>query len=294
MPLPYDEIMKTKPYLPFRMGHLTDTMVAKAEEELGETDEAKAKTIPELRKMAEDDPKLACPTDDAYMLQYLRARKYSAKRAFSLLQNYHQVKKSYADLFDFADVERLRQIFRCKALSCFPYRDDDGCVIYLMQMGKWDPDEISMAEACIALTFLLLLCIEDSATQVCGMQILLDVRGAAFKQFKSFTPRYMNLISKALRNCLPIRFKGIHIFNESVIFGYIWAVFKLLLSEKIKKRVHFHGDNQKHLHKFIPKAVLPSEYGGEYTDFSGSDWTINQIETFFERFKELTTYGYRD
>lgn len=49
----YDEIMKTKHYLPFPLGYYTDWMVVKAEKELGETEEVKAKTIPELRKMVE-------------------------------------------------------------------------------------------------------------------------------------------------------------------------------------------------------------------------------------------------
>lgn len=290
----YDEIMKTKPHLPFRMGYLTEAMVAKAEEELGETEEVRARTIPELRKMVENEPKLVCPTDDFYMLQYLRARKFNAKRAFSLLQNYHQVKKAYGELYDSYDIEILKKVYRVKALSCIPYRDEEGCVIYVLQLGKWNPDEIPIQMGIVGMTLAILFCVEEAATQVCGVRILLDVKGATFKQFTSLTPKYMTLFSKALRNCLPCRFKGIHIYNESTFFGCIWAVLKLLLSEKIKKRVHFHGDNQKNLHKFIPKAILPSEYGGENTQFSNESWFDSEIETFFDRYEELTTYGYRN
>lgn len=58
--------------------------------------------------------------------------------------------------------------------------------------------------------------------------------------------------------------------------------------------MHFHGDNAKHLQKFIPKAILPAEYDGNYVNFSESDWFNNEIEKYFDRYRKLTTYGYRD
>ncbi|GFY66945.1 alpha-tocopherol transfer protein-like [Trichonephila inaurata madagascariensis] len=53
---------------------------------------------------------------------------------------------------------------------------------------------------------------------------------------RCFVPRYVPLIAKILRNSLPIRFKGIHIVNEGIVFRYAWAFFRHLLSEKIKNR----------------------------------------------------------
>ena len=47
----YEDMVKAKKHLPFQMGYLTESMVTKAMEELGETDEVKAKTIHELRNM---------------------------------------------------------------------------------------------------------------------------------------------------------------------------------------------------------------------------------------------------
>lgn len=289
----YEEMVRSKKHLPFHMGYLTEDMVVRAQEELGETEEMKAKALPELRQMLEKESKLVCPKDDAYLLQYLRARKYNVKKAFQLMQNYHQVKKSYKDIYDTSDREILKKIFDVGAIICLPYRDSEGCVIYVLQLYKWDPDAVSFLEGVVGLTLNILHCIEDEATQVCGVRIFLDVKGASFKQIRCVTPRFLTLFSRALRNCLAARFKGIHIYNESVIFQYLWSLFRVFLSEKIKKRVHFHGDNQKHLHKFIPKLILPAEYGGDYPGDSVA-WYSTEVEKYFDRYAELTKYGYRD
>ncbi|XP_054718157.1 alpha-tocopherol transfer protein-like [Uloborus diversus] len=290
----YDEVMKAKGYLPFVLGYLTDNLTIQAEKELNETEESRQLCLAELRKVIQKDSKLVCPTDDAYLLQYLRARKFNVKKAFSLLQNFYQVKKSYPELFDNCDLDDLRKTYSSGAISTMPYRDQDGCAVYLIQMGKWDPEMISMQSGLTALTCCILMCIEDCATQVTGVHIIVDVRGANLKQLRCLTPRYLTLFSKALKNCLPVRFKGIHIYNESTVFQYIWSVLKLFLTEKIKKRVHFHGDNQKQLHKFIPKAILPSEYGGDNAAHSSLSWFMPVIESFFERYNEIHTYGYSD
>ncbi|KFM72507.1 Alpha-tocopherol transfer protein-like protein, partial [Stegodyphus mimosarum] len=288
----YDEIMKTKNFLPFRMGYITEDMAEKARKELGETEEVRLNAIAEMRKLVQAEPKLVCRTDDAFLLQYLRARKFNVKKAFSLLQNFYQTKEAYPEVYDKFDVETVRKVFKTLASTCLPYRDEEGCPVIFLQWGKWNPDEYTIQTALSVLTATALFCVQDPATQICGVRIVLDVRGSSLKHLRCLTPRYLHLFSKALRNCLPIRFKGIHIYNESTIFQYIWSVLKLFLTEKIKKRVHFHGDNQKSLHKFIPKAILPSEYGGDNINFSSSDYFPNEIESFYEQFTELHQTGY--
>ncbi|XP_035220940.1 alpha-tocopherol transfer protein-like isoform X2 [Stegodyphus dumicola] len=251
----YEEIMKTKNYLPFRMGYITEDMVEKARKELGETEEVRLNAIAEMRKLVQAEPKLVCRTDDAFLLQYLRARKFNVKKAFSLLQNFYETKEAYPEVYDKFDVTSVRKVFKTLASTCLPYRDEEGCPVIFLQWGKWNPDEYTIQTALSVLTATALFCVQDPATQICGVRIVLDVRGSSLKHLRCLTPRYLHLFSKALR-------------------------------------VHFHGDNQKSLHKFIPKAILPSEYGGDNINFSSSDYFPNEIESFYEQFTELHQTGY--
>ncbi|GFU58724.1 alpha-tocopherol transfer protein [Nephila pilipes] len=288
----YEEMTKAKGFLPFHLDHIPSKILQKAKEELNETDENRIAALEQLRQYIKDENKLKCPMEEEYLIQFLRARKFDAKRAFSLLQNKFQVKKSYSELYDSIDVDALKKLYARGPGYCFPFRDPDGCVVVALVLAKWNPDEAHISTGLTALTALLLDLVDDPATQICGVRILVDVKGFCVRQMRQLTPRYIHLLSRALRNCLPVRFKGIHIYNENVIFQYIWSVLKLVLTEKIRNRVHFHGNNQKNLHKSIPKDILSADYGGDNTDFNGGEWCLNEMEKFYEKFLAMSKCGY--
>ncbi|PRD30467.1 UNVERIFIED_CONTAM: Alpha-tocopherol transfer protein-like [Trichonephila clavipes] len=288
----YEEEMKAKGYLPFHLDHIPSKIIQKAKEELNETNDTRAAALEKIREYIKEDKNLKCPMEDEYLLQFLRARKFDAKRAFSLLQNKYQVKKSHPELYDSINLDDLRKVYSSGAGYCFPFRDPDGCVVLVLALAKWNPGESNICNALTALTGFILSIVDDPATQISGVRILVDVRGFSLRQMSTLTPRYVLLISKALRNCLPVRFKSIHIYNESIVFQYIWSVLKLVLTDKIRNRVHFHGNNQKHLHKFIPKDLLSAEYGGEMPNFNAGEWSVNEMEHYYEKFLIIAKSGY--
>ncbi|GIY21268.1 alpha-tocopherol transfer protein [Caerostris darwini] len=245
-----------------------------------------------MKALIHAEKKLKCPMEDEYLTQFLRARKYDVKKAFNLLQNKYQTKKSYSDMYDDVNLDEIRKIASAGPAYCLPYRDEEGCVVLVLQVCKWKVEETSIAIALTALTGILLMIMEEPATQICGVRVLVDVKGFNLKQMKSLTPRYISLLSKALRNCLPIRFKGIHFFNESTIFQYVWSLLRMVLTEKIKNRVHFHGDSQKNLQKFIPKEILTSEYGGDNNTFNEAEWCLGELENYFDKFLKVMKCGY--
>ncbi|GIY21271.1 retinaldehyde-binding protein 1 [Caerostris darwini] len=278
--------MAMKNFLPYHVKCLPQRLIQKAEEELKETDEIRSLSLDKLRALILAEKKLKCPMEDEYLIQFLRARKFDVKKAFNLLQNNCQIKKSYPELCDI-NLDEIRKTIANDNAFCLPYRDEEGCVVLVLQLGKWKVEETNIAIALTALTCILLMIVEEPATQICGVRVLVDVKGFNLKQMKSLTPRYISLISKALRNCLPMRFKGIHFLNESPIFQYIWSLLRMILTEKIKSRIHFHGDSQKSLQKFIPKDILTSEYGGDNNTLNGAEWCLGEIENYFDKFLKI-------
>ncbi|XP_071041231.1 alpha-tocopherol transfer protein [Parasteatoda tepidariorum] len=290
----YDEIMATKAFLPYRMGYLTDWMINKAKEELNETDEIRGPALAEFRRLIAKKTDLDCWTDDAYLLQYLRARKFNVKNAMERLHNLYTVKKNFSDVYpENLDLDTLKKLLDCGGSSCLPYRDDNGSIVIVLKIAKWDPDIFTFRTALTVMTATILCTIEDPATQVCGIQALVDMQGASMKHIRQITPRYIQLLSYALRNALPVRFKGIHIFNESIFFGYIYSILKIFLTEKIKKRFHFHGSDTKHLQKYLPKEILPAEYDGDNIHYNPKDFCQKEMELFYEKYAEMHRIGYR-
>ncbi|XP_071041871.1 retinaldehyde-binding protein 1-like [Parasteatoda tepidariorum] len=357
----YDLKMKRMGFLPCRMGYLTDWMVKVAEDELNETEETRSLAISEFRSLIAEQMELKVWTDDAFLLQFLRARKFDVKRAWELLHHFSLFEKIILKFIPLNRRLRMRgwmiltaalalsviflilslqdqQITISPLISESPMdavviientnadlnaTDKEGSTpsknildLTYPNTGKtnkkkkrknrlkntvqstdedcrWDPDEFSLPVVFSAMTFLLLQCIEDPATQVCGVQVIFDAKNISLKHIRTLSPRYLQLISKALRNTLPIRFKQVHVVNESVIFSYIFNIFKFFLTEKIKKRIHFHGSDMKHLHKYIPKEVLPAEYDGDNTDYCASEWVKKEAYSYLEKYKAMHRCGFR-
>ena len=56
--------------------------------------------------------------------------------------------------------------------------------------------------------------------------------------------------------------KGIHILNAPTYADMFISILKPVLSEKVAGRIHVHSSYDD-LYKYIPKAYLPEDYGGD-------------------------------
>ncbi|GFR17384.1 alpha-tocopherol transfer protein-like [Trichonephila clavata] len=283
----YEEMMKAKGFLPYVLHTLPEKFIQKAEDQLGETDEIRKSALEQLKKRILEDKKLKCPTDDEFLIQFLRARKYDVDNALGQLNNYFNLITSHPELYECLDKDKMDKLTSCNFFNILPFRDNDGCLVLTCRIENWNPDDINVQIVLCTLTALL-YCLElYPANQITGVRIIFDAKNYSFKQLRCFVPRYVPLIAKALRNCLPVRFKSIHIVNEAFVFRYAWSVLKLVLTEKIKSRMFFHGGNIKEIHEHIPKEVLPQEYGGEYTTYNDGDIVTKEQNKFFDKFSMM-------
>lgn len=89
----------------------------------------------------------------------------------------------------------------------------------------------------------------------------------------------------------PMKVHALHIVNQSWVFDMVYNMFKPLLSNVMRERLFFHGDNMESLHQHIDPKHLPERYGGVHPDNNYNDW----IE-FFKKSdyvkKELKSLGY--
>lgn len=90
-----------------------------------------------------------------------------------------------------------------------------------------------------------------------------------------------------------MKIHAVHIVNSSCVFDMVFNVFKPLLNDFIRKRIHFHGSDMSSLHEHISPKHLPERYGGVHPDYNYNDWI-----KFFEKNgrikEELRSLGYSD
>lgn len=97
---------------------------------------------------------------------------------------------------------------------------------------------------------------------VAGDIIIMDAAVATPAHFARFTPPLVKKFLICVQEAYPVKLKEIHIINVSPLVDTIVNFVKPFLKEKIRQRIHFHHDLDS-LYKFVPKSVLPKEYGGD-------------------------------
>ncbi|GFT78173.1 alpha-tocopherol transfer protein-like [Nephila pilipes] len=196
----YEEMMKTKGFLPHSIDCHHPELKQKAKDELGETDEIRGLALEQFRECILADEKLKnVLTDDEFLLLFLRARKYNIENSLSLLRNFFHTIAAHPEIFNMLDQEKIYKLAGSGFISTLPFRSNDGCFIIICKIGIWDPDEIN-EQVLFSLAMMLFLCaVNCPATQITGVRVIFDAEGYSFKQVRRFVPRYIPLVSKALR-----------------------------------------------------------------------------------------------
>ena len=110
---------------------------------------------------------------------------------------------------------------------------------------------------------------ENEETQKRGVVLVADLRKASFSLFDHELCR---VIALSVAGCIPMRLSGIHGCQPPLVFWAIFPILKILLGEKLRKRVMFHSGGSSHtvflegLAKYgLAQDVIPIELGGMAT-----------------------------
>ncbi|XP_077519336.1 alpha-tocopherol transfer protein-like isoform X1 [Amblyomma americanum] len=269
--------------------HLED----RAKAELHETSERHAKALEELLVLLDGEAAvLRTRTDPMFLLRFLRARKFDTPAAFQLLRNYYRMRFENPDLYQDLYPSSVKEIFDLQCLGFLRDPDAEGRKVFLLRMGKWSPDVCSLEAMYKPSTLAWELALEEAGTQVNGIVALVDLDGGSLKHVASMSPAHAFKIVYCVQECYPIRLKAIHIVNQPLFFTLLLRFLKPLVKNKFFQRLHLHGRNYASLHEYLPREILPSEYGGEREPFDNSEF-VDALLRNEEAFKLHETFGYR-
>ncbi|XP_037278875.2 alpha-tocopherol transfer protein-like isoform X1 [Rhipicephalus microplus] len=252
-----------------------------AEEELGETSAKRKESLERLSELLEAEMEVNSQRDPAFLLRFLRVRKYDVESSLRTIRNYYRSRvisaSSYQELLPSKVPPAARNL-----VMTLPDTDRHGRLILLCRPGIWVPQELPYADfhrAC-------LLCLEQMAlnpvAQTSGIVLLVDY--AEFTADKILSVN-VGLVRKALgyvQDGMPMRLKAVHIVRQSYAFDMVFALFKPFIKAKMAERYRFHGENFEKLHEEIPPSALPVEYAGQGPplDFEAYWRTLDQQEEF--------------
>ncbi|KAK7793492.1 hypothetical protein R5R35_010162 [Gryllus longicercus] len=264
-----------------------------AHRHLGETPEKRDAAVAELRDMVYERGDVAPHRlDDAYLLRYLRARTFQVEKAYRLLCRYYSFKDEHPQMHMNVNLDNLHCVGDDNIIHVLPYRENTGRRILIYKMGNWNPSKYGMEELFKASLAVLELAILEPRAQVLGGVCIFDLGGLSLQHAWHVTPAVADRVLQLMGGSIPIRTHAIHIVNQSWIFDTIFAIFKPLLDERMRGKIHFHGSDMESLHRHVEPKFLPEAYGGTRPEWNYMHW-MDALRGDERVMRELRSLGYR-
>ncbi|XP_065307303.2 retinaldehyde-binding protein 1-like isoform X3 [Dermacentor albipictus] len=241
--------------LPFKLQRI-------AEVELGETSVKRKEALERLSQLLEEEEGLLPRQDAAFLLRFLRVRKYNVEAALRTIRNYYRNRNTSQTVFEDLTPSSISEATR-RIMMIMPGKDSCGRPIFLFKIGSWDIVESSYVEMHRAVMLCLEHLAKDATTQTLGMVMLFDYANLTPQKVLSINVGLIRRGFEYLQDCMPMRLKALYAVREGFAFDMIYALVRPFLKNKLTERFHPYGENFEELHNQIDPHVLPKEYGGD-------------------------------
>ncbi|KAL3200633.1 hypothetical protein MRX96_012915 [Rhipicephalus microplus] len=241
-----------------------------AEVQLGETAEAKMRSLSRLRELIAGDTSLLCPTDDTFLVKFLRARKYCEEAAFGNIQKYFRVKQTAADFFKNlspSTVPLSAVLPHHRLMMVSEKKDPEGRRVAVIKIGSWTTSVCSATDLMRSALVMAEWALLDEETQVRGVVCVFDLKNLHIMHMAHFTPPH-----SSRKRCTSCRIP--------------------FLKSKLLKRIYFVGRDLRKLHGVLPADVIPAEYGGTHEDFDYCRLE-KDVKSSSSYFDHISRFGYR-
>ena len=248
---------------------LNEEDLAKAVAELHEPEnnDERLRRIDQLRDAyVAQSPNLAlAQTDDAFILRFLRARKFDHGRALKMLRNYHSQRNDWPEVFDKVKNPGLvRHVFDAGCFISINAKAKNGSAVCIGRPGKVENPLLTDFVATLTITVENML--EDERNQIYGVTVIEDLSYFSFEMAQQMGPSVGKRFVGWLQDAMPVRVKSVNMVNEPTLFDVVFAIVRPFMKDKMKKRMTLHGNKFDMLHKIIDPAVLPPAYGGTHSN----------------------------
>ena len=138
----------------------------------------------------------------------------------------------------------------------------NGRRVVVMRGKNKDIPTPNVAEAMKLVLMIGDIRLKEELVGVAGDVYVLDASVATPAHFSKFTPSLMKKFLVCVQEAYPVKLKEVHVINVSPIVDTIINFVKPFLKEKIRNRIFVHSTLES-LYEYVPREMLPAEYGGD-------------------------------
>ncbi|GBP21768.1 Clavesin-1 [Eumeta japonica] len=231
-------------------------------------------------------------TDDAYLLRFLRARRFIPKRAHRMMARYEEFRRKNQYLYRDVDIFKLTCL-----KGVYEGIVPDSPVwgrICILRFANWNPAEVPTEDL---LRLSILMCeigVMQPRLQILGFTIIIDLEGFSVQHARHFNTDIIKQLIYFTGGACPITLRGIHIINSSWLFNTLFNMTKPFLPAAAWDILYFHGSGPNSLRRHIDRVNLPPRYGGACQYVVPSELWLTKIKKYKDDFltEELRALGY--
>ncbi|OAD52285.1 Clavesin-1 [Eufriesea mexicana] len=237
--------------------------------ELREDDGTKEEALKQFRHWIEKHPNIKrCRTDAAFLLRFLRTKKFSVPMAEEMLERYLTIRQLYPNWFQNLDIEDadIEAIIDAGYLIPLLERDQHGRRVILSCAGRFDPYKHTSAQMARAHSLVVEALMDDEENQVRGYTYVNDESGLTMGHLSAWSITDIRNMLRCIQNSTPMRHKETHFINIPSCAIKVIEFGISLLNDKLKNRILVRmllHKNVEELKSAIDARILPKEYGGE-------------------------------
>ncbi|XP_076181488.1 alpha-tocopherol transfer protein-like [Ptiloglossa arizonensis] len=242
----------------------TEEMSKQIREELNENVATRDKDLEIIKEWLIKQPHLPDFYDDYRLMTFLRGCKFSLEKCKKKLDMYFTMRTVVPEFFSNRDITRpeLREITKIVQIPPLPGLTKNGRRVIVMRGIDKELPTPSVPETMKLVMMIGDIRLKEELVGVAGDVYILDASVATPSHFAKFTPGIVKKFLVCVQEAYPVKLKEVHVVNVSPLVDTIVNFVKPFLKEKIRNRIFMHSD-LKTLYEYIPREILPTEYGGD-------------------------------
>ncbi|XP_019530553.3 alpha-tocopherol transfer protein [Aedes albopictus] len=247
---------------------ISNVLARKAKAELNENEKLIAGELEAIRTWMKQSEHIRGRNDDQFLIGFLRACKHSIQRVKEKMDIYYSIRSVLPEVMANRDPldPFIRKVIKMGVSVPLPKTiNPDDPKIMLIRGNAFDGDVCDFPD--ILKVFTMIGDVQfrdDDQLVICGETAIIDLGSSSSSHFFNFNISFLKKAAILNQQGCPLRQKGFHFINTPKGFDIVINVFKSLMTQKNRdKTIISHGSSLESLHKYFPKSILPTEYGGD-------------------------------
>ncbi|ODM92459.1 Alpha-tocopherol transfer protein-like [Orchesella cincta] len=240
-----------------------------------------------LKTLAEDNEdivKSGIDFNDAFLLAFLRGRKYNLNVAYETIQKYvHVRKRKYVEFFSQLTPESLMYMYDMpRFMAILKHRDPTtGCLVGVLRPNRVEIGALLRKPfedvlACCTLAADELIYVDDAIKN--GLILVASGEGFGMTHFREISPNRIKTALDIMFHAYPFKVKQVHVVQCSAFVNTTIKIVMPFIPRKIRKRMIIHNTLET-FHEFFEPNVIPSWLGGNRRE--EEDWEV--YDYYFDR-----------